>query len=55
MRRLGLAVAALLLSGASAASAAAPPPPPVGVYQDGHGGVCVVVSQQVPQCVGPLG
>ena len=50
MRRL-LALTLLALSGLTAAASANPVPPlPVGVYQDSHGGVCVVVSKQVPQC-----
>ncbi len=50
MRR-SLALAALLIVGGSAAASANPVPPvPVHVYQGPHGSVCVVVSQQVPQC-----
>ena len=50
MRRV-LALSALLVVGAAVAASANPVPPvPVHVYQGPHGSVCVVVSQQVPQC-----
>ena len=50
MRRL-LALTALVLSGLTVAASANPVPPvPVSVYRNSHGAVCVVVSQQVPQC-----
>jgi hypothetical protein len=32
----------------------APPPLPVSVQRRSDGAVCVTVSEQVPQCVGPI-
>lgn len=38
----------------SGSSVALKPPPVVGVSQRPDGAVCVTVSEQVPQCVGPI-
>jgi hypothetical protein len=58
VRRIALATTTIALAGGLVAPAfttasvvAGPPPLPVGVSGHGNNGVCVWISEQVPQCV----